>query len=135
MLTLSYLQSRYKDGARGETIDGVQYYDCWGLARQARHELCGKSLLHSRAGEYQNNPKGFTQRYKEQISEMIQVEQPENGVIIAVLRGRICIHVAVCIEINNNLYALETNPKQQSRLVKLERFLQDYKNQRVLYYD
>lgn len=131
-----YLTARYKDGARGE--DGQ--FDCWGMCRAARVELYGRQLLDSRGGEYQHDPKGFTERYREQIAEMTEVESASPGVVVAVLRKKIiCTHVALVVhDINNSgmgLHILDINPKRGPRLFPLFRFLEENKLRTIKYYD
>lgn len=131
-----YLMASYKDGARGE--DGQ--YDCWGMARAARVELYGRQLLDSRGGEYQHDPAGFTARYREQIAEMVEVENPVPGAVVAVLKKqRICMHVAlVAHDINGTgmgLHILDINPGRGARLIPLFRFLEEHKLRTIKYYD
>lgn len=125
---MQFLKARYKDGARGE--DGL--YDCWGLVRAARVELHGRPLLPSFGGEYQRDPAGFTRHYNNQAQHMREVSGHSPGVVIAVLRGQICIHVALCVEGGR---VLEINPRTHARCVSLARFLDDYAHRTIKYYD
>lgn len=131
-----YLIASYKDGARGE----AGQYDCWGMARAARVELYGRQLLDSRGGEYQHDPDGFTARYREQIAEMVEVETPEPGTVVAVLRKKfICTHVALVVhDINGTgmgLHILDINPGRGARLIPLFRFLEEHRFRTIKYYD
>lgn len=131
-----YLMASYRDGARGE--DGE--YDCWGMARAARVELYGRQLLDSRGGEYQHDPSGFTARYREQIAEMVEVEKPVPGAVVAVLKKKlICMHVALVVhDINGTgmgLHILDINPGRGARLIPLFRFLEEHKLRTLKYYD
>lgn len=131
-----YLMASYRDGARGE--DGE--YDCWGMARVARVELYGRQLLDSRGGEYQHDPVGFTARYREQIAEMVEVEKPMPGSVVAVLKKKkICTHVALVVhDINGTgmgLHILDINPGRGARLIPLFRFLEENKLRTIKYYD
>lgn len=138
-----YLNAIYKDGARGElTEDGSLLLDCWGLARLARVELYGRKLLSSRGGEYQHDPQGFTERYKEQVAEEMQeIPEPVPGCVVAVLRKRsgICTHVGLVVhDINNTgqgLHVLEINPGQNARLIPLYRFCESYPIRELKFYD
>lgn len=125
---IKYLKARYKDGARGE--DG--FYDCWGLVRAARHELFNRPLLPSYGGEYQRDPAGFTKHYNNQAQRMREIESPCPGAVVAVLRGKICIHVALVVEDNR---VIEINPKTQARAIPLSRFKSDYAHRTIKYYD
>lgn len=131
-----YLTATYKDGARGE---GGRY-DCWGLVRAARVELCNKKLLASRGGEYRFNPIGFTEQYNKQVDEMIEIEEPVAGAFIAVIRKKyICEHVALVLDDVNKtgfgLHVLEINPDQNARMIPLFRFLEFYRQRTIKYYD
>lgn len=136
-----YLTAIYKDGGRGELApDGRLLLDCWGLARAARVELYGRKLLASRGGEYQHDPEGFTERYKEQIAEMTELVEPVPGCVIAVLRKKkICTHVALCVHDINctglGLHVLEINPGKGVRLWPLYDFLKSCSMRTVRYYD
>lgn len=137
-----YLNAVYKDGARGEMAeDGGLFLDCWGLVRLARVELYGRKLLDSRGGEYQHDPQGFTERYHEQIAEMVEIPEPVAGCAVAVLRRRsgICTHVGlVTHDINNTgqgLHVLEINPSQNARLIPLYRFREAYQLRELRFYD
>src|SRR5690606_20166856 len=92
-----YLTAVYKDGARGEVVDGQLLYDCWGLARAARVELYGRKLLASRAGEYLHDPEGFTAHDREQAAEMVEIPEPVPGCVVAVLRRRSGHSINVCL--------------------------------------
>lgn len=131
-----YLMASYRDGARGE--DGE--YDCWGLARAARVELYGRKLLPSRGGEYQHDPEGFTEHYKDQASQMVEIDTPVPGAMIAVLKKKVvCIHVALVVhDINKTglgLHILDINPGRGARLLPLFRFLEEHTLRTIKYYD
>jgi len=136
-----YLTAVYKDGARGEVVDGQVLYDCWGLARAARVDLYGRKLLASRGGEYQHDPEGFTAHYREQAAEMTEIPEPVPGCVVAVLRRRSghCMHVGLVVhDINRTglgLHVLEINPGQNARLIPLYRFREIYKLRVLKFYD
>lgn len=121
-----YLSSVYVDGGRD-----IGALDCYGLARLVRHHHCGKRLLPSFGLIRNTQPKEFTLAYQEEAKNMQQCE-PENGAIAAVFRGALCIHVAVIIEVDNELHALEINPKKGARLMRIPDFESQYL--RVAYY-
>lgn len=95
----------------------------------------------SRGGEYQHDPEGFTARYREQIAEMVEVQDPVPGCVVAVIRRRTgyCCHVGlVTHDINNTglgFHVLEINPGQNARLVPLYRFRETYQLRVLKYYD
>ena len=121
-----YLSATYEDGARGP-----YKYDCWGLCREVRYEQCGKRLLPSFGSVRNTQPKEFTLAYQAEAKNMQECE-PESGAIAAVFRGALCIHVAVIIEVGNELHALEINPKKGARLMRIPDFESQYL--RVAYY-
>ena len=130
---MKYMTARYKDGARGETENGVLLYDCWGLARAARHELYGKPLLASRAGEYLHDKRGMTRHYSEQASEMKETFNPDAGSVIAVLsHSGLCVHVAMLAADDK---VLEMTPKSGVRLIPLRRFLAENSHRVIKFYD
>jgi hypothetical protein len=121
-----YLSATYEDGARGP-----DKYDCYALAREVRHERCGKRLLPSFGHIRNTQPKEFTRAYQQESASMEECA-PEDGAIAAVFRGPLCIHVAVIIELENGLHALEINPKKGARLLRVHDFESQYL--RVIYY-
>lgn len=137
-----YLHAIYKDGARGELAPcGNLLLDCWGLARMARVELYGRKLMASRGGEYQHDPAGFTERYREQIAEMQEISEPTPGCVVAVLRRRtgVCSHVGLVThdinETGHGLHILEINPRQNGRLIPLYRFREQHALRELRFYD
>lgn len=121
-----YLSSEYVDGGRE-----VGALDCYGLARLVRHQHCGKRLLPSFGAIRNTQPKEFTRAYQQESAAMEECA-PEDGAIAAVFRGPLCIHVAVIIELENGLHALEINPKKGVRLLRVHDFESQYL--RVIYY-
>jgi len=121
-----YLSATYEDGARGPNK-----FDCWGLCREVRHTHCGKRLLPSFGSIRNTQPKEFTRAYQQESASMEECP-PEHGAIAAVFRGPLCIHVAVIIELENGLHALEINPKKGARLMRVSDFESQYL--RVIYY-
>ena len=136
-----YLTAVYKDGARGEiTEDGRLLLDCWALVRMARVELYDRKLLGSHGGEYQHDPVGFTDRYREQTDARHELSTPVAGCFIAVLRKKyICTHVALVVHdmqrTGLGLHVLEINPQQNAKLWPLSRFLEAHALRTIKYYD
>lgn len=131
-----YLLATYKDGARGENNN----HDCWSLVRSARVDLYGKPLLASRGGEYRYNPRGLTERYREQISEMREISEPVPGAVVAVLHKKhICQHAALIVhDVNKTglgLHVLEITSGGGARLCPLYQFHQENSAKTVKYYD
>lgn len=135
-----YLKAVYKDGARGEIINGKIHHDCWSLVRTARVELYGRPLLPSHGGEYQRDPKGFTREYQAQAGLMRETKTPTPGTIIALLKKRIiCTHVALVIHdvtgLGMGLHTLEINPIGGVVILPLYRFKERYSNREIKFYD
>lgn len=115
-----YLRSSYLDGARGPS-----HYDCWGLVREARHLYCGQSLLPSFGDVRNTMPRQFTDAYLHEASSM-ESSEPEHGAIAAVMRGRVCVHVALVVEVEGSLRILETNQVRGARFIPLSTWLLDH---------
>lgn len=132
-LLLDYLCSEYEDGARGER----GRFDCWGLVRDARHRIYGLELLPERAGQLRFNPREFTNQYEQQRSMMKEIEAAP-AAIAAVMRGVICVHVALVVhDITRQglgLHVLEINPEIGARYIPIAEFLSYYKTYEIKYY-
>lgn len=115
-----YLVCKYEDGARGP-----DRYDCWALVREARSAFCGKRLLPSFGSLRNTNPRAFTRAYESEAMQMGQCE-PEHGAIAAVLHGKVCVHVALVVENNSELWVLEINPKRGPRFLRLNQWQRDH---------
>jgi hypothetical protein len=122
----TYLSCRYEDGARGP-----ERYDCWGLVREARHLHLGRRLLPSWGHVRNTDPREFTRAYRAEAVHM-EVCQPEHGAIAAVMRGHICIHVALVVEAGGRLKVLEINPARGARCLPLSQWKRDHNI--VIYY-
>lgn len=134
-----YLLARYADGGRGEIVDGVERYDCWGLTRTARVDLYGRRLLASRGGKCHHNLDMRTERYIAQAKDMQEIPRPVPGAIIAVLtRGGSLTHVALIVhDVNSTGFGLHALEMLESgaRIVPLYRFLEDCGTRTVKFYD
>ncbi|VVN83701.1 hypothetical protein [Pseudomonas fluorescens] len=115
-----YLRSTYVDGARGPS-----QYDCWGLVREARHLHCGKALLPSFGAVRNTRPRLFTEAYLHEASAMVACD-PEHGAIAAVMHGRICVHVALVVEVEGYLRILEINQVRGARFTPLANWQRDH---------
>lgn len=125
-----YLTSVYKDCGRGELVRGKPAYDCWALVRDARHKLYGLPLLPSFGGIHAMDKERLTEMHDLQREAMEECE-PCPGAIAAVYRGRLCLHVAVVVEIEGDLAVLETKPGGP-RWLRIPAFEREYN--RVRYY-
>lgn len=115
-----YLTKRYKDGGRGP-----DFYDCWGLVREARYRHCGMNLLPEFGDLRNTDPRAFTKAYSTEAAAMQQYE-PEHGAIAAVLHGRVCVHVALVLEVCGRLHVLEINPTRGARFLTLAQWQRDH---------
>lgn len=115
-----YLSATYVDGSRGPT-----HYDCWGLVREVRHKFCGKSLLPSWGHVRQDHAREFTRAYTDE-SANLRPCGPEHGAIASAFRGRICVHVAVVVELNGELFVLEMTQATGARIMRVPDFERQY---------
>ncbi len=115
-----YIGMEYEDGARGP-----EKFDCWGLTRAIRHEYLGLPLLPSFGHVRNTMPREFTKSYKAVAKTMTRCE-PEIGAIAAVFRGKICVHVAVVVEIDGDLAVIEINPDTNCRWLRIPDFERRY---------
>lgn len=132
---IKYLSSTYKDGGRGENGQ----YDCWGLARAARHELYGRPLLPKRPGPHRLNIIDYQRHYNEQIKDLSKVEKPTPGCLVFVLDGRLCGHVALVVDdvqrTGLGLHVIDTNPEGGAVLQSLNSYIKKHSNRTLHFYD
>lgn len=110
----------YADGGRGPT-----HYDCWGLVREARDKHLGRSKLPLYAALRNDDPRGFTKAYRAESAKLRDC-CAEHGAIAAVMIGDVCVHVALVLEIDKELWILEINPEKSARLLRLNAWLHDH---------
>jgi len=124
MIDLStYLSAHYVDC--GRELPGI---DCWGLVLLVRRDLGLAELpTYSISGK---DPKSFTLAYRQQ-RERMEVCDAEVGAVAAAFRGSLCLHVAVVVEIENRLAALEIT-ESGARWMRIAAFEQKYP--KVIYY-
>jgi hypothetical protein len=79
-----------------------------------------------------SDPKGMTAAQRDTVATM-RICKPADGVLACVFRGVLMVHVAVIIELDGALAALEINPKQGARWSRIPDFERQYL--RVVYYD
>lgn len=115
-----FIGKQYEDGARGP-----EKHDCWSLVRSIRHEVYGLPLLPSFGHVRHTMPIEFTKAYREGVKGL-QKCKPEVGAVAAVLRGAICVHVAVVVEIGGELAVMEINPKTNCRWLRIPEFERQY---------
>ena len=123
-----YLAAEYEDGARGP-----DRYDCWGMVREVRAQHLGQRLLPSFGAVRHDMLADFTRAYRQEAALMEECE-PEVGAIATVCRGALCFHVAVIIEVDGRLAALEISPPKGPRWSYLADFVRQYPLRKVRYY-
>lgn len=123
-----YLAAQYEDGARGP-----DRYDCWALCREVRAKHLGKRLLPSFGDVRHTMLADFTRAYQQEAEQMEECA-PEVGAIATVCRGPLCFHVAVIIEVDGRLAALEISPPKGARWSYIADFERQYSQRQVRYY-
>lgn len=111
-----FIGKGYEDGARGP-----ERYDCWGLTRAVRHEVYGLPLLASWGHVRHDMAREFT-RAAQGVTAPMRRCTPQVGALALVYRGKICVHVAVVVEIDGQLAVMETNPKTNCRWLRVPEF-------------
>lgn len=116
----------YVDGGR----DWPEY-DCWGLVRHAF------AVIHSiELPEYKSldatNTLQKSKNHAELIASTLIESEPTHGAIAAVVKGRVCEHVGICIELANELMVLEMDHDTGPRVVTVDKFEDDHRH--VRYY-
>lgn len=114
-----YMQSRYVNGGRE-----WPEYDCWGMTRHAYQAINGHELprfdgLDAASGF------GKSREYKRLAISMPECE-PRHGAIASVVRGKVCEHVGVCVEIAGAIYVLETTEPTGPRVITYKQFVKDH---------
>lgn len=116
--------------ANGRDLSGV---DCYGGVRLARVHLFGRDLMPDYTSVEGSDKKAMTTAMLSE-SAGYQVVSKRAGAIATAWRGRLCIHVAICVIIDGRLMILEwDNDAPMPRLVYPSLFERQYS--RVVYYD
>lgn len=121
-----YLGATYKDGGRGPVE-----YDCWGLVRDARSELFGKPLLPSYGSIPATQKAALTQAAKRE-AKAFHRSKAEPGAIVTCWRGQLCLHVALIVNVDGRIMALEIDEKGP-RLSSVRRLESQF--QKVIYFN
>lgn len=121
-----YFEARYESGGRGPEV-----YDCWGLVRAVRHEVFGLPLLPSWGSIHADDKRSLTEACLQE-AKAFRAGPPQVASIATIWRGALCIHVAIVVEINGRLAALETGRSIGTRWM----YLPDFEAQflKVVYY-
>lgn len=97
-----YLSTAYADGGRGPRV-----YDCWGLVRAVRHELFGLPLLPSYGAISPDDKRALTEACNAEAVNFAE-GPPVPGAIVTAWRGRLCVHVGVCVVLDGRPGVLDT---------------------------
>lgn len=116
----SYLPVPYAVG--GRTMAGL---DCWGLVLRLRADL-GLPKLAECSDAVRGNPMEMQRRFKEVSDGLEECGDIRPGVIAAVFKSRVIVHVALAIEIEGRTAFIETNPAGGVRWMWVDRFLKTY---------
>ena len=111
-----YIASTYLDGGRE-----LPRVDCYGLVRLVREEVFGKGDLPSFGHVRNTMPAEFTRCVKQAASDFAEC-RPEPGAVATVWRGRICVHIAIVVEIDGRLAVLDTGSKTGPSWSSVPRF-------------
>lgn len=111
-----YLSSSYRDGGRE-----LPFVDCYGLVRLVRDEVFGKADLPSFGHVRNTMPAEFTRCVRHAALDFGEC-RPEPGAIATVWRGRICVHIAIVVEIDGRLAVLDTGSKTGPSWSSVPRF-------------
>lgn len=120
-----YMASRYVNG--GRVLPAV---DCWGMTRLAFNEIHGVELP-LLDGLNAESLMGKSRNYA-QLAKIMRECPQQHGAIAAVVTGKACEHVGICIAIGGDLYVMETTEETGPRIVPLPVFIEECGN--VRYY-
>lgn len=120
-----YMASRYVNG--GRELPSV---DCWGMTRTAFTEIHGIDLP-MLGGLDAGSLMGKSRNYA-RLSRIMAECDPVHGAIAAVVTGKACEHVGICIAIGGDLYVMETTEETGPRIAPLPVFIEERGN--VRYY-
>lgn len=121
-----YLRSTYQDGGRGPSA-----FDCYGLVRAVRHELFNLPLLPVYGAISPDDKLSMTRICKSE-SQALKACKPTPAAIATAWRGKVCLHVGVCVEIDGRLGVLETGRRSGPCWLSLADFERRYL--KVIYY-
>jgi hypothetical protein len=122
----NWLKIPYKAYARG--LEGS---DCWGLVCIVRKAIRGDDL--PPFVEIQDK-RALTHAAHEMIGRGFkQVDTPKPGALVAVWRGKLCLHVGIVITIDDRLAIIDSNEKRNVRWQWLPDF--ERQNIKVTYHD
>lgn len=98
--------------------------DCWGLLRLAYHQVRGVWLPLLKTMDA-TCARQKTIAHRDMLENLLPCDAGD-GVIAALMAGRLCEHVAIILEIECRLYALETTPETGPRMMPIADFERYY---------
>lgn len=120
-----YMMSRYVNGGRV-----WPNLDCWGMTRSASKDVHGVTLplLNGLdAGSLMGKSRNYVR-----LAKIMPECEPKHGAIAAVVTGKACEHVGLCIDLSGSVYVMETTEASGPRIIPLASFIKDRGN--VRYY-
>ena len=124
-----WLKIPYKPYARGWGAS-----DCWGLVCIVRKAIRGDELPLLLEVPGISDKRAMTRTTHGMIERGFrQITNPRPGALVAVWRGRLCLHVGIVITIDGRLAVIDSNEKRGVRW----QWLPDFERQhlRVTYHD
>lgn len=123
-----YLKTAYRRYGRGPEV-----FDCWGLVRDARVQMFGKSLLASYGDVGGQKAREMTAAVNDTIQHHLKPSGPVPGAIAMGWRGRLCVHVGIVVEADGRRWVLETDEPTGPVLTRIRDF--EFRFLKVTYYD
>lgn len=101
-----YLSSKYKIGGRGP-----DFYDCWGMTREARNTLFGKPMFPDFLHVPEDQRVQAMTKESARVIRMCDLKecQATQGAVATGWHGRLCVHIGIVVSIDGNLRILETD--------------------------
>lgn len=121
-----YMNSRYVNGGRE-----WPQLDCWGMTRLLFRDIHGVELPLLK-GLDANSLIGKSKNHAVITEGMLKPCDPAHGAIAAVVTGKVCEHVGICIILGGGFMVIETTGETGPRLIPLAAFLEERAN--VRYY-
>jgi len=124
-----YLSVPYVDC--GRDLKGL---DCWGLVRHVLHHQFNLPLFESFGHVQPDNKRDLTQAFKHQVKSF-SLSRPKPGAVAAGFRGKLLLHIGVCIEVNGQTQVLEISKKHGVSINQVRDFKRHYSKAEFYSYD
>lgn len=120
-----YFMKPFVPGARGPDA-----FDCWGWVRAVRHDVYGKQLMPEFPGVTKKQPGEMHRFFRSILNDedyriFDDVDSLTPGTVVAVLRGGMCDHIGMIIEVNGTLYYADTSSTGTRRMT-IDNMLRHY---------